>query len=350
MLATLKETAFRVSRTAGLSDRIGQSAWRRARLLILCYHGVSLGDEHEWDPLLYLSERTFSRRLALIREHDCSVLPLAEALTRLYAGDLPHRAVTITFDDGYFDFKARALPFLSRHRFPATVYLTTQRCEHNYPIARLLASYVLWKHRHAPLDGGGLAGLAAQQYPLGTGAQRRLVLHRFCTALAPMRPAEKDAAVRALAARLGTEYDELRSERLLTIMNPAEVTAAAAAGVDFQLHTHRHRVPDDRDAFAEELSANRDRIRKMTGREPTHFCYPSGQYRAPHLTWLRAEGIRSAVTAHSGLADAGNDPLQLPRVLDSEAVTDEEFANWLTGAAAWLPRRTESGRTALAAT
>jgi peptidoglycan/xylan/chitin deacetylase (PgdA/CDA1 family) len=339
MLAALKQTALRVSRSAGLSATIGNSAWRRGRLLILCYHGISLYDEHEWDPLLYVSETTFSRRLDLIRQLGCAVMPLGEALSRLYSGDLPSRALVITFDDGYVDFARRARPALKRHGFPATVYLTTQRCEHNFPIARLLSSYVLWKRRDRVLDGRELPGLEARRYPLASAGERRIVLERFSTGLAPMRPADKDAAVRALALRLGLDYDALRADRLLTIMNPAEVTAAAAAGVDFQLHTHRHRTPDDPAAFAEEIATNRDRILEMTGVRPTHFCYPSGYYQMSFLPRLRQQGVESATTSNLGLADPAHNPLLLPRVLDSEMVSDEEFAGWLTGASAWLPRR-----------
>lgn len=339
MLATLKHTAFGVSRTAGLSARVGRSDWRRARLLILCYHGVSIRDEHEWDPLLYVSGSTFTRRLALIRRRGCSVMALGDALTRLYAGDLPERAVVITFDDGYADFFRCAYPALQEYSYPVTVYLTTQRCEHNYPIPRLLTSYLLWKRRGVALDGRGMPGLEARLYPLTTPAQRKAVFECVCNGLSPMRPADKDGAVEALAARLGADYQELRRERLLTIMNPSEVAAAAAAGVDIQLHTHRHRAPEDPEALVEELTKNRDRITKMTGTVPTHFCYPSGCYRSSYPPRLRELGIVSATTCDRGLADAASDRLRLPRFLDGQAVSDDEFEGWLTGVAAWMPRR-----------
>jgi peptidoglycan/xylan/chitin deacetylase (PgdA/CDA1 family) len=337
MLAALKQTALRVSKNAGVSAHIGRSAWRRRRLLILCYHGVSLEDEHQWDPKLYMSEATFARRLAAIRRHGCTVMPLGEAVARLYADDLPDRAVVLTFDDGFFDFKQRVCPVLLRHSFPATVYLTTQRCEHNFPIARLLASYVLWKQRHMILDGRGIAGLRPCTYSLLTSADRRRVLEGFCRALTSMRPTEKDAAVRELAARVELDYEALRAQRLLTLMNPAEVADSAAAGFDFQLHTHRHRTPEDPDVLVEELTLNRERITRMTGVTPRHFCYPSGQWRPSFLPRLREQGICSATTSTAALAEAADHALLLPRVLDSGTLSDDEFDAWLTGAAAWIP-------------
>ena len=39
---------------AGVFRAVRDSRWRMSRLLILAYHGISLGDEHEWSPELYI--------------------------------------------------------------------------------------------------------------------------------------------------------------------------------------------------------------------------------------------------------------------------------------------------------
>src|SRR4029078_6155684 len=94
----------------GITSRVASSEWRRRRLLILCYHGIARFDEHLWHPNLYLSSRAFARRMKLLRATRCAVLPLDEAVERMYRDDLPERAVVLTFDDGYYDFAAGALP------------------------------------------------------------------------------------------------------------------------------------------------------------------------------------------------------------------------------------------------
>src|SRR6185503_7711413 len=103
MIAALKQSSFSASRHLGLTSLVAASAWRRQRLLVLCYHGVSLEDEHQWDPELYISPRALSRRLDALDRAHCAVLALDDAVERLYAGTLPARAVTITFDDAYYD-------------------------------------------------------------------------------------------------------------------------------------------------------------------------------------------------------------------------------------------------------
>ncbi len=349
MVPTLKEHALTLMRRVGVTSRVASSGWRRRRLLILCYHGVARWDEHLWNPELYVSARQFEGRLELLHRHRCNVLPLEEAIDRLGRNDLPERAVALTFDDGYYDFLSTAHPLLRRYGYPATVYLTTLRCEHNLPIVRLLVSYMLWSRRGESLDGDGLPGLGAAKYPLRDQAARDAILE---TMLAATRAAKfdrfaNDGLARSVAERLGISYDRLVSMRMLTLLSPDEVTRLAGEGVDFQLHTHRHRSPDDAALLAREIRDNRERVERMTGRAANHFCWPSGVYFQRQLGTLQLEGVKTATTCEPGLASADSHPLLLPRFVDTSGVSDNVFASWLNGTAALIARRTASRVAAL---
>jgi peptidoglycan/xylan/chitin deacetylase (PgdA/CDA1 family) len=130
-------------------------------------------------------------------------------------------------------------------------------------------------------------------------------------------------------------------------MKPEEVAELARKGLDIQLHTHRHRMPRDRDLFVRELVDNRRFIREMTGSDATlrHFCYPSGDYAAEFLPWLREQDVVSATTCKSGLASPEEDPLLLPRVIDTCGLNEQEFESWLSGVseAVATPLRARSG-------
>ena len=321
---------------------MAQSAWRRQRLLILCYHGVALADEHQWNPGLYVSAEHLERRFALLRKNRCTVLPLGDAIARLYENDLPDRAVVLTFDDGYYDFAARAWPLLRGYGLPATVYLTTARVDHNFPVVNLFAAYLLWKARAGVIDGSGILGLSGT-YTLGSPAERQRLVKEMDNGIQKhcLTASDKDAVTRDLAARLGLDYDSLLQTRVLTLMRPDEVRRLAAEGLDVQLHTHLHRTPEDPERFVRDVLENRRRIEAMTGRRAEHFCYPSGMYRMAYLPPLEREGIASATTCDPGMASPSSDRLLLPRFIDTSLTTEVEFEAWVTGMASCLPRRTK---------
>jgi peptidoglycan/xylan/chitin deacetylase (PgdA/CDA1 family) len=330
-----------VSNRLGVSRLLGNSSWRRRRLLVLCYHGVSLSDEHEWNSALYMSPAMLATRLAALRRCGCTVLPLGDAVERLYTGTLPERAVALTFDDGYYDFLARAYPLLQEYGYPATVYLATLRSEHNFPVVNVLVSYMLWQKRQSVLRAPEIPGLGTDTYPLATREQRALVLQKINAAIEPLdpEPGERDEIARAIARSLGMDYDTFAAKRVLTLVTPHEVKELARRGVDFQLHTHRHRTPENDERFVMEIRENRERIEAMTGRPAVHFCYPSGIHRPSYLPLLRAEHVVSATTTRPGIADPSSDPLLLPRFVDTSTVSSAEFEAWLHGIMPWLQGR-----------
>src|SRR3974390_1442057 len=110
-------------------------------------------------------------------------------------------------------------------------------------------------------------------------------------------------------------------------------------GLDVQYHTHRHRGYRRGDLTLQDLEDNRRRITAVTGVEPKHFCYPGGFYIPEYIEQLRGSGIVSGTTCKSGLCTRSGDPLLLPRLLDSENLTDIEFRAWLDGVGALLPQR-----------
>jgi peptidoglycan/xylan/chitin deacetylase (PgdA/CDA1 family) len=150
---------------------------------------------------------------------------------------------------------------------------------------------------------------------------------------------EKDRIAANLGQRLGIDYEQLRGKRILQLMNRQEVRELAGQGVDFQLHTHRHRTPLDEELFRREIRDNRAHIGGMIEGQRKHFCYPSGAYRPEFLQWLSREEIISATTCDTGFATVATNPLLLPRFVDTIARTNLEFESWVNGVGHFLSRR-----------
>ena len=340
MLKKFKQATLQSLKTTGISTLVHNSRWRRQRLLILAYHGISLDDEHLWNGSLFISAGTFRSRLQQLKKSRCAVLPLDQAIERLYSGDLPDRAVAITFDDGTSDFSRKAFPLLKEFDLPATLYLTTFYSEYQRPIFDVMCSYLLWKGRDATLDLKKLTG-EVRKIELTENASREAALdqiHAFVREQ-EMSAEEKDDFAASLARSLGVSYDDLLEQRIMHNLTASEVKQLASDGVDVQLHTHRHRTPKDRKLFLREIEDNRASIKEMTGSTASHFCYPSGDYDQMFLPWLHEAGVESATTCELGFASRDSNSLLLPRFLDNESLSDIEFESWLTGVSSALPRR-----------
>jgi peptidoglycan/xylan/chitin deacetylase (PgdA/CDA1 family) len=338
MLKVLKRGSLAVAKYSGAFGFFASSGWRKKRLLILCFHGISLKDEHHWASM-FVTPIHFRRRMEILARSGYRVLSLTTAVEMLKRGDLPPKAVVITFDDGFHDFYREAFPILRDFSFPATVYQTTYYCDHPFPIFNLVLRYLFWCGAGRRLDctKRGVPSV----FDLSSSKDQENALTAFLqfASRKGFTPAEKDELAAHIAEGLEIDYGEIRRLRMLQLMSAEELIEIAAGGIDIQLHTHRHRTPLDEPSFISEVRENREWITAKTGIQPTHFCYPSGVYRAEFLPWLRSQGVVSATTCDNGLASRQCDPLTLPRLLDSMYLTDLEFEGWLCGLSSLLPRR-----------
>lgn len=338
LMRKIKLAALGLGRSMGWFSASMSSSWRRNRLLILCFHGISRDDEHEWEPGLYISPRQFERRLESLRKARCNVLPLGESIERLRAGTLSERAVTITFDDGFYDFAQLAWPLLRRFSFPATLYLTTYYSDHSdWPVFDPMVSYVLWKARGLTLYWPEVVGRKI----LLKDAERKMAesaVGDYCLKNV-LSGEQKHEVLQELCKRTGFDFDAAVHRRVMCLMSNEEVFQVASEGADIQLHTHRHRVFPHKESFWKDVGENRARIEALTLRTPRHFCYPGGFSLASLPDWLNETGVVSATTCELGLATRKSNPYFLPRLLDSATLTDIEFEGWLCGLAGLLPRR-----------
>jgi len=343
MTVVVKRRLLRASSRLGLLNGLRDSTWRQRRLLILCYHSVSIDDEHEWSGTYSMSPALLESRFRMLRDGGYNVLPLDEAIRRLYEGSLPPRSVALTFDDGMFDFQARALPLLKQFGFPATVYLTTFYSEYQKPIFGLFCSYVLWRARRRMPHPDTRSIIGRQSaWDLSTDAGRRRAHREIMDFTVQERYAlpERISLAERLTGLLGDDYAALRAKRILTVMTPEEAAHIAREGVDVQLHTHRHRTPTDHALFLREIADNRLRIDPLRAGVARHFCYPSGVYHSAFLPWLREAGVQTATTCDPGLASSKTEPLLLPRLVDTSNLSALDVEGWLTGMSAFfMPRK-----------
>ena len=109
-------------------------AWHtRRQVKILCYHGIS-GQAHNAtrDPhKLHLPVALFQQQLAYLQNHY-QIISLHDFVEARRTGRaLPQRAVVLTFDDGFRNFRTLAAPLLAARDWPATVFIITGKTREN---------------------------------------------------------------------------------------------------------------------------------------------------------------------------------------------------------------------------
>jgi peptidoglycan/xylan/chitin deacetylase (PgdA/CDA1 family) len=343
MIREVKLAVLRAAKNMGMYSSVSRSRWRTNRLLILCYHGIALDDEHAWSSL-YVSAEHLRKRFLFLKENDYHVLSLEAGLRLLNEGQLPPKSVAITFDDGFYDFFKIGAPLLKEFGYHATLYLTTYYSLSGLPVFPPMILYLLWKGQGLSLDTEGLTADRRTIYLERDNFSLRLSLLDQIERYArdkQLGAAQKDKLARMLAERLGINYDGLVGRRILTLMTPEEVRSLDNKLVSVQLHTHRHRAPTEKSLFLQELTDNARAITSIRPDDapPVHFCYPNNSYDFRHLAWLKEVGVVSATTGIPQLVSRSSHPLILPRLIDVTGKTELEFEGWLSGVSALLPTR-----------
>jgi peptidoglycan/xylan/chitin deacetylase (PgdA/CDA1 family) len=277
----------------------------RGRLSILIHHRVVPSRDEMMPDVPTVEE--FDRHVALITR-VFNVLPLAMAVRALRAGRLPPRALAVTFDDGYADNEALALPVLRRHHCPATFFVATAYLDGG----RMFNDSVIEAVRIADgvLDCRDL-GLGA--YVLSGPTERRAAIASLIDLLKYRRTDERASFVSALAERVR------RPLPTNLMMTRAQVRSLAAAGMEVGGHTVTHPILARCDAAEaeREIADGRDELAAICGQPVELFAYPNGRplkdYTADHVRIVRRLGFGAAVSTCWGAASAASDPFQLPR-------------------------------------
>ena len=93
---------------------------------ILMYHNIGIPPQGARLRNLYVRTGAFARQMFLLRLLRYQGLSMSAAMPYL-RGEKQGRVAVITFDDGYVDTLANALPILQKNGFSATCYFISQR-------------------------------------------------------------------------------------------------------------------------------------------------------------------------------------------------------------------------------
>lgn len=280
----------------------------RGRLSILIFHRVLS------EPDALLPEEIDVSRFDEICRWVChwfNVLPLSEAIERLYRKDLPARAMAITFDDGYSDNLTVALPVLKRHGLPCTVFVATGflngGCMWNDVIIESVRCTRLQR-----LDLRGL-GLSQEFAEVNDTVERRQLIGELLTSAKYLEQSARDRLAGTLACR--AEVEEPRH----LMLTSEQVRALHRDGVEIGAHTVSHPILTklSRSDACGEIVACRSSLEDITASAVRLFAYPNGKpgtdYDHSTMELIRETGFSAALSTKWGISTAQTDRFELPR-------------------------------------
>ncbi|NHZ83316.1 polysaccharide deacetylase family protein [Massilia sp. CCM 8695] len=257
------------------------------------------------DPLFpeRLHARRFEQQLRLLTRWF-RLIPLSRAVAQLADGTLPARAACLTFDHGYAEHAAVALPLLQRAGVPATFFIAASYLDGGCTWCDIVTEVV----RNAPGERLNLARSGFASYDIGCPQRRRAVIEMLLAALRLLPPQERLARARSMARRVTP-----------TMLSSDQLLALHRAGMEVGAHPLHHTALASLSnaAARADIAAGRSRIEDILQAPVRLFAYPSGKpgedFEQRHGRMLRAQGFEAAVGMAPGAAHSGSDLFALPR-------------------------------------
>jgi peptidoglycan/xylan/chitin deacetylase (PgdA/CDA1 family) len=280
---------------------------RRSGTLILCYHRVAEGVE---DPF-YLCVRpdNFAAHLEeLSRSREPSTLADVSVPSR-------RPRVVVTFDDGYRDNLASALPIAEAKGVPITFFVTSGILgTHNGFWWDRLGALMRARPPHVreiDLPAGG----QNVRLPLGSSGIRA-DLDSVRSHLLPLRVTEIDRALDAVSQQWQVDSAPPPDAGTLTPEELRQLAGSDTATIG--AHTVDHVRLRDRSAREQQdtISGSKAELEQSIGRTVSDFAYPFGgrnDFDDRSVDAVRSAGFDTACTTIPGAAGSATDPCRLPR-------------------------------------
>ncbi len=294
----------------------------RKKITILMLHGVAGEHPDEaWQPLWPRpTPEDLDRVLGHLSQHY-RFISIDDAADIIEGRKPPVRnGLVITFDDGYRNNVAEALPVLRKHGVPAAFYIATGFVESgaSFWIDRL--DYAL---QVAP-DEARLIEAIGRTFDLRHLDRASLGERYRQMRLAVKESVADDETMLATFDEVSTQLEQaagasitdiIDSDPWVSIATWSELRDASSAGVEIGSHTvdHCRLTAISRDAVATQLSASKQAVENGVKLACEHFCYPNGDFDTSIAEQVRSAGYRSAVTTQKGQNRIGDDLMTLRR-------------------------------------
>lgn len=281
-------------------------AGSECRLTIFIFHRVL----PQLDPIFpsEVDAFQFGKMMGWVK-HWFNVLPLDSAVRRLRNASLPARAAAITFDDGYLDNLAVAMPILKHHGLTATFFIATGYLDGG----RMWNDTVIESVRACPLPALDLSELGLGRHPTADYAQKRTTIEAVIRQIKYLPVLQRAQLADHIAQVVQVEPPgDL-------MMASAQVLSMHRAGMQIGAHTVTHPILSlltDEQA-RQEIQGSKHFLEQLLGERVGLFAYPNGKpgedYTPATVEVVRGLDFDAAVSTQWGASGVDADLLELRR-------------------------------------
>ena len=321
------------------------------RGLILMYHRVA---EQKVDPWsLCVTPQHFAEHLEILQK-EAFPISLGQLVQAYKNGNIPHRAVAVTFDDGYADNLYNAKPLLEQYDIPATVFVATGQVgkEREFwwdELERILLQpgklpetlsiningkafewdlnkTANYKDDSCVGDTSGITG-CSNNYNLYRSLY--FTIHQL---LQPLTEIEQYKVIDRLLIWAG--YKPLRRSTYRTLSNKELLTLSSGELIEVGAHTVTHPFFETLPVSLQytEVQESKSILEEKIGKRVTNFAYPYGVYTQETVEIVRKSGFDSACSTINDTIWRGSDIFQLPRVFIEDCNGDafkQKLSEWI---------------------
>lgn len=308
--------------------------WLRSRFvnhgLILGYHRIA---EMSQDPYsLCVSPENFYEQMQVLRKYAYP-LSLNEIISVFRSGDLPSRAVAVTFDDGYADVLYQAKPILEELQIPSTVFAVSEYLGEEFwwdELGRMILQ--------ASNPAGELVlRMNTQEFKLVLSdevdyTQRHEVLLSVYRMLRTLPGTIREKKLAQIRVWVNSNPDRLRYTRGLT---EEELGTLVQGGlIDLGAHgvSHTDLTMLSPDQYSSEIQMSKEHLAGIIGKPVFGFSYPNGSFSQGIKDKVKEADYHYACASYNDVVCRNSDLYSLPRCWIPD-VNGREFYRWLK---AWV--------------
>ena len=272
----------------------------RGKGVILTLHHVLPGGAGPFDPngILEITPEFLDTLIGFLKARGYDLARIEEVPARLRS-DGPPFAV-LTFDDGYRDNAAFALPVLRRHNCPFTLYVCTGFAEGTAPLwwRDLEEAISHFDSFTVPLPGG------TQRFAARTPEEKSAAFSAVYWALRQGPEDRLRATIADLAASAGIDPLDRTRHLCMTWDELRSMAADPLCTIGAHTLTHPMLARHGEGLARSEIAESKRIIEAEIGRDVRHLSYPVGDPTSAgprEFALARALGFETAVTTRPGV-------------------------------------------------